>query len=677
MTDSTNSPQAINGESLNLTEHHIEQLKQLVPNVFTEGRIDFDALKAELGEFVETESERYQFTWAGKEQAKRIATTPSLGTLRPAPDESVNWDSTENLYIEGDNLEVLKLLQKSYGPKPGSNGGKVKMIYIDPPYNTGKDFVYKDDFKDNLANYQRLTGQKDDQGNPLTTNSESAGRYHSNWLNMMYPRLKLARNLLKDDGVIFISIDDNEVHNLRKICDEIFGEGNFLSNIIWHKRYAASNDAKGIPSMHDHILVYRKSEKFERNLLPRTEKQDSLYKYDSNDGKGLWRPDNLSVKTVSESYLFEIINPKTGKAYLPPQGRCWLTNQEKIEEWIAEGRIFFGQKGDGAPQLKRYLSEVQDGVIPTSLWNYDEVGHTDGSRKELKKLFEISAPFDNPKPSKLIYKTLQISVDKNDIILDFFSGSATTAHAVMQLNAEDGGNRKFILVQIPEPTPENSEARKAGYATIAEIGKERIRRAGQKILAEQASTHASAHGARSHAPRGNADLPQTETTDRGSHAQHGNQTEAAQHGNQPELDIGFKVLKLDTSNIKKWQPNLDTLETDLLDAVDNILPDRTAEDLLYEVLIKYGLPLTLPIQKIDINTNGKTYQAWSVAHNSLVACFDENITLETVQAIANLSTPENPVLRVVFRDTSFTDDITKTNAIQRLKQTGIEDVLSI
>lgn len=631
MTDSTTNPtqnndlQAINGESMNLTDHAIEQLKQLFPNVFTEGKIDFDALKSELGEFVETESERYQFTWAGKEQAKRIATTPSLGTLRPASEESVNWDSTENLYIEGDNLEVLKLLQKSYF-------GKVKMIYIDPPYNTGKDFVYKDDFKDNLANYQRLTGQKDEEGNPLTTNSESAGRYHSNWLNMMYPRLKLARNLLKDDGVIFISIDDNEVHNLRKICDEIFGEGNFLSNIIWHKRYAASNDAKGIPSMHDHILVYRKSEKFERNLLPRTEKQDSLYKYDSNDGKGLWRPDNLSVKTVSESYLFEITNPKTGKAYLPPQGRCWLTNKEKIEEWIDEGRIFFGQKGDGAPQLKRYLSEVQDGVIPTSLWSYDEVGHTDGSRKELKKLFEISAPFDNPKPSKLIYKILQISVDKNDIILDFFSGSATTAHAVMQLNAEDSGNRKFILVQIPEPTPETSEARKAGYATIAEIGKERIRRAANKIQQEHPNTQA---------------------------------------------DLGFKVLKLDTSNIKKWNPNLDTLETDLLDAVDNILPDRSAEDLLYEVLIKYGLPLTMPIKKIDINTNGKTYQAWSVAHNSLVACFDENITLETVQAIANLSTPENPVLRVVFRDTSFTDDITKTNAIQRLKQTGIEDVLSI
>ncbi|MGE4503254.1 MAG: site-specific DNA-methyltransferase [Thiomicrospira sp.] len=670
MTDSTNSPQAINGESLNLTEHHIEQLKQLFPNVFTEGKIDFDALKAELGECVETESERYQFTWAGKEQAKRIASTPSLGTLRPAPDESVNWDSTENLYIEGDNLEVLKLLQKSYF-------GKVKMIYIDPPYNTGKDFVYKDDFKDNLANYQRLTGQKDDQGNPLTTNSESAGRYHSNWLNMMYPRLKLARNLLRDDGVIFISIDDNEVHNLRKICDEIFGEGNFLANIVWQKKYAATNDAKGFSNLHDHIIVYQKSIKFERYLLPRTIEQNKPYKHDDNDGRGLWRSDNLLVRSFSDSGVYPIVNPNTGEEFYPPEGSCWRASRDTMNVWLKENRIYFGKEGNGAPQLKRYLNEVQQGRVPNTWWTFDDVGHNDAANKELKSLFGSKAPFDTPKPSTLIKQMLKISSRNDDLVLDFFSGSATTAHAVMQLNAEDGGNRKFILVQIPEPTPENSEARKAGYATIAEIGKERIRRAGQKILAEQASTHASAHASRSHAPRGNADLPQTETTDRGSHAQHGNQTEAAQHGNQPELDIGFKVLKLDTSNIKKWQPNLDTLETDLLDAVDNILPDRTAEDLLYEVLIKYGLPLTLPIQKIDINSNGKTYQAWSVAHNSLVACFDENITLETVQAIANLSTPENPVLRVVFRDTSFTDDITKTNAIQRLKQTGIEDILSI
>ncbi|MBE0470189.1 MAG: site-specific DNA-methyltransferase [Methyloprofundus sp.] len=619
--------QPIQAESFNLTEHHIEQLKQLFPNVFTEGKIDFDALKSELGEVVETESERYQFTWAGKEQAKRIATTPSLGTLRPAPDESVNWDSTENLYIEGDNLEVLKLLQKSYF-------GKVKMIYIDPPYNTGEDFVYKDDFKDNLANYQRLTGQKDDEGNPLTTNSDSAGRYHSNWLNMMYPRLKLARNLLKDDGVVFISIDDNEVHNLRKITDEIFGEDNFVCNFVWEKRTNREN-RKIISYRHESIIAYVKSRSKKSEAisqLPMDEKALSNYKNPDDDPRGLWKSDPATAQaghgTKSQFYVFTAPN---GKEHKLPSGRCWLYTKEVFDQMASEGRIWFGKDGNGVPRVKTYLHAKERGLTPESIWFAKDAFTTEKSKNAIKELFDDVAVFETPKPTELLKIALKISASEG-IILDFFSGSATTAHAVMQLNAEDQGNRKFILVQIPEPTPENSEARKAGYATIAEIGKERIRRAAKKIQEAHPDTQA---------------------------------------------DLGFKVLKLDTSNIKKWNPNLDTLETDLLDAVDNILPDRTAEDLLYEVLIKYGLPLTLPIQKIDINSNGKTYQAWSVAHNSLVACFDENITLETVQAIANLSTPENPVLRVVFRDTSFTNDITKTNAIQRLKQTGIEDVLSI
>ncbi|UQB41797.1 site-specific DNA-methyltransferase [Thiomicrospira microaerophila] len=633
MTQQTDFNQ-IQAESLNLTEHHIEQLKQLFPNVFTEGKIDFDALKSELGEVVETESERYQFTWAGKEQAKRIATTPSLGTLRPAPDESVNWDSTENLYIEGDNLEVLKLLQKSYGPKPGSNGGKVKMIYIDPPYNTGEDFVYEDDFKDNLANYQRLTGQKDEEGNPLTTNSESAGRYHSNWLNMMYPRLKLARNLLREDGVIFISIDDNEVHNLRKIADEIFGEDNFVCNFAWEKRTNREN-RKIISYRHESILAYVKSRSKKSEAisqLPMDEKALSNYKNPDNDPRGLWKSDPATAQaghgTKSQFYVYTAPN---GKEHQLPSGRCWLYTKEVFDEMASEGRIWFGKDGNGVPRVKTYLHAKERGLTPESIWFAKDAFTTEKSKNAIKELFDDVAVFETPKPTELLKIALKISASEG-IILDFFSGSATTAHAVMQLNAEDGGNRKFILVQIPEPTPENSEARKAGYTTIAEIGKERIRRAAKKIKVEHPDTQA---------------------------------------------DLGFKVLKLDTSNIKKWNPNIDTLETDLLDAVDNILPDRTAEDLLYEVLIKYGLPLTLPIKKTDINSNGQTYQAWSVAHNSLVACFDENITLETVQAIADLSTPENSVLRVVFRDTSFTDDITKTYAIQRLKQVGIEDVLSI
>ncbi len=620
--------QALNGQSMNLTEHSIAQLKQLFPNVFSEGKIDFDALKSELGDAIETENERYQFTWNGKAQAKRIATTPTLGTLRPAPKESVNWDSTENMYIEGDNLEVLKLLQKSYF-------GKIKMIYIDPPYNTGKDFVYKDDFKDNLANYQRLTGQKDDQGNPLFTNSDSSGRYHSNWLNMMYPRLKLARNLLKDDGVIFISIDDNEVHNLRKICDEIFGEGNFIANLIWEKKYTRANDAQWFSDNHDHILCYSKIKyNLKLNQLPRNQEQLAAYKNPDKHAKGNWKATPLHAKSGTN------INPytfKNGRIWVPPAGTYRRFNDESMRKMDIGNEIWFGTDGKQIPQRKSFLSEIKSGVTPITLWKYNEVGHNHEANNDIKAL-DLNGLFNNPKPIRLIQRILTLSTNSKqepDTILDFFSGSATTAHAIMQLNAEDNGNRKFILVQIPEPTPEKSEAKKAGYETITEIGKERIRRAAQKIKTEHPDTQA---------------------------------------------DLGFKVFKLDTSNIKKWQPNMDDLAKDLLSAVDNILPDRTSQDLLFEVLIKYGLPLTLPIEQIRLGGGEKidqTTQTWNVANGTLVACFDENITLNTVQAIIELSTPENPVLRVVFRDTKFAGDITKTNTIQRLKQAGIEDVLSI
>ncbi len=649
--------------SLDITSEHLAQLKALFPNVFTEGMIDFDALKAELGEHLETEGERYQFTWNGKAQAKRIATTPSMGTLRPAVDESVNWDTTENLYIEGDNLEVLKLLQKAYF-------GKVKMIYIDPPYNTGKDFVYKDDFKDNLSNYKRLTKQVDDEGNPLTTNSDSSGRYHSNWLNMMYPRLKLARNLLRDDGVIFISIDDNEVHNLRKLCDEIFGEGNFVANVVWQKKYAATNDAKGFSAMHDHILVCQKSASFERKLLPRTEEQNKPYKNDDGDGKGLWRSDNLLVRSFSSNAVYPIKNPNTGEEFFPAEGSSWRASKETMAEWLAENRIYWGKDGTGAPQLKRYLNEVQDGRVPTTWWKFEDVGHNDAANKEVAGLFESKTPFDTPKPSSLIYQMLQIASSPNDIILDFFSGSATTAHAVMQLNADDGGNRKFILVQIPEATPEGSEARKAGYATIAEIGKERMRRAGKKIQESLAKPPRQASPATppTEGNGGQADLLSNSPPVEG-YAEGGGWSEPTTQ----KLDLGFKVFKLDTSNIKAWNPTPDTLQEDLLHAVDNILSDRTDEDLLYEVLIKYGLPLTLPIETVQLGQ----HTGFSVGMGSLVACFAKGITLETVQAIADMSTPENPVLRVVFRDSSFADDNVKTNAVQRLKQAGIEDVVSV
>lgn len=640
--------------SLDITSEHLAQLKVLFPNVFSEGKIDFSALKAELGEHLETEGERYQFTWNGKAQAKRIATTPSMGTLRPAVDESVNWESTENLYIEGDNLEVLKLLQKAYF-------GKVKMIYIDPPYNTGKDFVYKDYFKDNLSNYKRLTKQVDDEGNPLTTNSDSSGRYHSNWLNMMYPRLKLARNLLRDDGVIFISIDDNEVHNLRKLCDEIFGEGNFVGSFVINSSPSAI-DYGHIGNMHDYCLMYAKNIlDTETHQIPEV---DKVFKYEDEQGPfniyplyngnvafnpstrpNLYYPFylNENKKIGVDFYEISLMKQEGWKEVYPVISqkdginRVWRWGRVKSQQGL-NIEILGYKTLDGEcriVQKTRHTSKVI-----RSLLLEKEFSSRKGTA-EVQELF-LKKTFDFPKSSQLLKHLICSGSADNDIILDFFSGSATTAHAVLQLNADDGGNRKFILVQIPEATPEDSEARKAGYATIAEIGKERMRRAGKKIQESLATTSTNT---------------------------------ALDFGTEPPkpVDCGFKVFKLDTSNIKAWNPTPDTLQEDLLHAVDNILSDRTDEDLLYEVLIKYGLPLTLPIETVQLGQ----HTGFSVGMGSLVACFAKGITLDTIQAIADMSTPENPVLRVVFRDSGFTDDNVKTNAVQRLKQVGIEDVVSV
>lgn len=456
-------------------------LRQTAPEIVSDNQIDLERLKELLGQERIVPAEHYELSWAGKTEARREIQKTTSHTLRPS---AGNPEQAPHMLIEGENLEVLRVLQKSYY-------GKVKMIYIDPPYNTGNDsFVYPDDYSETLDEYQRRTGEKNEAGylnkqSLWKKNSKESGQYHSAWLSMMYPRLYLARNLLREDGVIFISIDDNEAANLKLLCDEIFGEDNFVSSIIWHKRYAASNDAKGIPSMHDYVLVYQKSSNFNRNLLPRTEKQNSLYKYDSNDGKGLWRPDNLTVKTVSEAYLYEITNPNTGEKYSPTKGRCWLTSQSRMQEWIDEGRVFFGKDGKGAPQLKRYLSEVQQGVIPTTYWSYEEVGHTDGARKELKRIFRESAPFDNPKPTGLIKRILQIACSKDDIILDFFAGSGTTVQSVIELNLEDEGSRQCIAVQLPEILDEKSDAYKAGYRTIADITRARIDKVIEKLKAEQ------------------------------------------------------------------------------------------------------------------------------------------------------------------------------------------------
>ncbi|MCL5028980.1 MAG: site-specific DNA-methyltransferase [Bacteroidetes bacterium] len=605
-------------------------------------------------------------TGRGKSDAFRVLQQRTSGTLRPMFGEGVNdvpaWRThppalpiksgrrgeetereSENVFIEGENLEVLKILQKSYF-------GKIKMIYIDPPYNTGSDsFIYPDKFSETKDEYLKRIGDKDEEGFLLREgffrkNSKESGHYHSNWLSMMYPRLYTARNLLRDDGVIFVSIDDNEVHNLRMIMNEIFGEENFLASIIWQKKYAASNDAKGIATMHDYILVYQKSYEFERNLFPRTEKQDSLYKYDDNDGKGLWRSDNLLVKSFQADYVFPIKNPNTGKEYLPPQGSCWRASKDTIEKWIEDNRIFFGRDGKGAPQLKRHLNEVQQGIVPTTWWSFQEAGHNDEANKELKKLFETKAPFDTPKPSRLIKRILQLSTipNDNDIILDFFSGSGTTAQAVMELNKEDGGNRKFILVQLPEKTDESSEAYKAKYFTIADICKERIRRVINRLNLDSAGLKDEQDESQKSLFNnpGNPKIP-----------------------NNPGSDNGFKVFKLAPSNFKMWRSDVIETEDDLNKMVDlfdtQIKPDAKKENMLYELMLKSGFTLTDKVEKI----NGY----YSVNHGQAVFVLDK-IDQNIVDAIIKLK----PQSCIILDDLFAGNDQLKTNTALQMKDAGVE-----
>lgn len=604
----------LNMQSMDKVAANVAKIRELFPNCVTErinneGKlehaIDFDMLKQELSDHVvDGLQERYQFTWPDKRKAILAANAPINKTLRPCREESVDFDNTENLYIEGDNLEVLKLLQETYL-------GKVKMIYIDPPYNTGNDFVYEDDFKQNSEEYIVNSGQLDDEGNRLVVNTESNGRFHTDWLNMIYPRLKLAKDLLSDDGVIFISIDDNEVENLRKICDEIFGENNFLAQVIWERAFSPKNDAKFFSVSHDYVLIYARSiEVFSIGLLPRSAESDARYKNPDNDPHGPWTSDNMTVKSYSANYDYPIRTPN-GTIYYPPAGRCWFTSKERMQKLIEKGAVWFGNNGGNMPRIKRYLSDVQQGMTPITIWKYLDVGHNQEARQELKKLFDEKAYFDGPKPIRLLNRILTIAnVKKDDFILDFFSGSATTAHAVMQLNAEDGGKRKFIMVQLPEVCAENSEAYKAGYKNICEIGKERIRRAGKKIKEENPLT-------------------------------------------TQDLDIGFRVLKCDSSNMedvyftpKEYMDKQQSL------FVDNIKKDRNDEDLLFDAMLKLDTPLSSKIEKITIA--GKT--VYNVAQGHLMACFDKNVTDEVITAIAK----EMPSY-FVMRDSSQADDSVAIN----------------
>ena len=607
--------------SMNKIDENIAKIATLFPNCVTEAKgengeithkIDFDMLKQELSHsLVEGREERYQFTWPDKKQAILTANAPINKTLRPCREESVNFDSTENLYIEGDNLEVLKLLQETYL-------GKIKMIYIDPPYNTGNDFVYEDDFAQDAADYIANSGQTDEEGNRLVENTESNGRFHTDWLNMIYPRLKLARDLLSDDGVIFISIDDNEVENLKKICSEVFGDVNFVSSIVWQKIHSTKNDARYFSENHEYALVYTKNiERFKINLLPRTSEMNDRYKNPDNDFRGPWQSGDLVASGERSNGHYIVKSPKTGKEFDVPQGKHWVYSEENLKQLVASNQIWFGQDGNSFPRKKRFLSEVQDGRTANTLWLSEEVGHNQTATRELKALFDDEKYFDFPKPILYIKQMLNLGTNKDSIVLDFFSGSATTAHAVMQLNAEDGGNRKFIMVQLPELCDEKSEAFKAGYKNICEIGKERIRRAGQQILKQVQNGKEKSH-------TDSSLLTQTLFS---------NEEEKSLDFSNPcdnkKLDIGFRVLKCDTSNMEEVYYTPDHIDTNDL-FKNNIKSDRTAEDLLFQVMLDLGVMLSSKIQTQQID--GKT--VYCVEGNYLVACFDEDVTEETITKIA-------------------------------------------
>ena len=635
-------------ETPDLTQSNIEKIAALFPNCVTEtvgqdGKpkraINFDLLRQMLSDEVVDGNEAYEFTWVGKKAAIAEANRPIRRTLRPCPEESKDWDTTENLYIEGDNLEVLKLLQESYL-------GQVKMIYIDPPYNTGNDFIYRDDFGESLEDYSEEIGQLDEENNRLFRNTDRNGRFHSDWCSVIYSRLMLARNLLSDEGSIFISMDDHEADNLKKICDEVFGENNFVACVVWQRNYAPISLKKFFSESHEYCFIYAKNiDHFQMNLLPRTDKQNKDYTNPDNDPRGVWKVGNLTVGPVVEKQVYEITGP-TGKKFLPPSGYCWRFSKERFEEMRADNRIWFGVNGDGSPVPKLFLTEVQDGVTPMTLWTFDEAGHNQIATRELRTIFG-AAIFTGPKPIKYIMRHLQIGANKGDIILDFYSGSATTAHAVMQLNAEDGGHRKFIMVQLDEPCDEKSEAYKAGYKNICEIGKERIRRAGEKIVEEQANLlNAAKTGA---LQRGEAYAEFTTSS----------KALEAQAEIRKKLDIGFRVFKLADSNMKDvyYTPSEITQQS-LSGMVSNIKEDRTDLDLLFGCLLDWGMPLSMPYTAEQLE--GCTVHTYN--DGDLIACFDQNVPETVVKEIA-----KRKPLRAVFRDSSFADSPAKINVFEIFK----------
>ena len=611
----------------NIADKNYKILSKMFPNALTEtitgcedeGKpiieraIDADVLRQEIScKVVEGKDERYQFTWPDKKKAILLANKAINKTVRPCKDKSINFKDTENIYSEGENLEVLKLLQETYL-------GKIKLIYIDPPYNTGHDFIYNDKFSKNTSEYLSLSGQYDDEGNRMVANLESNGRFHSDWLNMMYSRLRLAKNLLKDDGIIVISIDDNEQHNLRKICDEIFGASSFVTDFIWNSRKSVSNDAV-VSLNHNYTLVYAKNMQvfYENKSLFKLPNTGEGFENPDNDPRGKWKADPFDSPGIRPNLTYKITNPNNGKEYWPPKGRCWRTGEKEYLQFLDEGRIVFGKNGTSKPQLKRFFSEAQSkGLTPKSLW--DDCGTTTDGTKEIIEILGAKV-FDTPKPVKFLKRIIELCTNKDSIVLDFFSGSATTAHAVIEKNNEDGGKRKFIMVQEPEECDGKSQAKNAGYNTICEIGEERIRRVGSKI-------------------------------------------------NNSSVDSGFRVLKLDSSNMKNIYYTPTEMQQSLFDTcVDNIKENRTSEDLLFQVMLDLGILLSSEIEEIKIS--GK--KVFIVAKGFLIACFDKNITEEIIKDIAG----KKPYY-AVFRDNSMANDSVATNFDQIFASISPETVRKV
>lgn len=605
--------------SPNLTEDNIARLRELFPGCVTEAKgenggvklaVDFDQLRQELSDaIVEGPQERYHLNWPGKREALLTANAPIAKTLRPCREESVDFDTTKNLFIEGDNLDALKLLQETYL-------GKVKLIYIDPPYNTGRDFIYEDDFSEGVDEFLRRSNQANDDGERLVANTEANGRFHSDWLTMIYSRLRLARNLLEDNGAIFISIDDNEIQNLRCVCDEVFGSANFIANVIWHKMDSPKNSARHLSEDHDYILLYAKNaEQWRPRLLPRSEKMVDRYQNPDNDPRGPWLLGDLAARNYYSKGIYKITTPSGKVIDGPPAGSYWRISKERFDELAADNRIWWGQSGDNRPGIKKFLSEVKDGVVPQTYWPWKDVGSTRNAKQELSKLMEASSGdelFITPKPVKLIERMLEIATGSTEgaLVLDFFAGSGATAHAVLARNAADGGNRRWISVQLPEKAGEGS--------TISTLCQERIRRAGKTIL-------------------------------------------AGEKDEQWNQDIGFRTLRIDTSNMADVYYAPDALDKSNLDLfVDNIKPDRTAEDLLFQVILDWGVDLALPIKKRTIL--GK--DVYFVDDNALAACFDAHGGID--EAFVKELATHKP-LRVVFRDAGFKDSAVKINVEQIFK----------